>query len=129
CQRRYFAASAQVCSWHRAGAFGAAARTVCCRGSSRLSLKPLIGLPAHPGWLWPELPLALGGALPLVVQPIRNPVGAMHSALRRALGSGGHRRRGKEYGLRSPEPLEPISLQEVLSDHNAKDKDSETERA
>src|SRR5215831_5959032 len=47
--------------------------------------KPQIGFPAHPGWLRWELPLALGGALPLVVQPVRDAVGAMHSTLRGGL--------------------------------------------
>src|SRR5215831_3492304 len=50
-----------------------------------LLLQAQIGLPAHAGWLRWELPLALGGALRFIVQPVRNPVGAMHSALRRGL--------------------------------------------
>ena len=51
--------------------------------------KPQIGIPAHSGWLGWELPLTLGNALHHVVQPVRNPVGAMHRALRRALISRG----------------------------------------
>jgi len=40
-----------------------------------LLLKPPIGLQAHTGWLRWKLPLGLGGTLPHVVQPVRDPVG------------------------------------------------------
>src|SRR5215472_1716665 len=54
-----------------------------------LLLKPPIGLQAHTGWLRWKLPLGLGGTLPHVVQPVRDPVGPMHGALRPALISRG----------------------------------------
>src|SRR5262245_42282528 len=48
-------------------------------------LQPQIRIPTHPGWLRWELPVGLSGALPHVVQPVSDPVGTMHCALRRGL--------------------------------------------
>src|SRR5262249_21638337 len=56
---------------------GLEARRTAASGADRSS--------AHPGWLRWELPVGLSGALPHVVQPVRDPVGAMHRTLGRGL--------------------------------------------
>jgi len=54
-----------------------------------LLLKTTISIPAHAGRFRWELVLGLHGALPHIVEPVRDSVDAMHSALRRVLISGG----------------------------------------